>query len=822
MSDERNQTPDSRGPVSPEDKKRESDDHGQEEKKPSGSDGGDSSKDSAGGPKPDGDTGVKSPQAGSGFVDETEVVKKPKKQGLLKKMGNAVKDKAEGKVNDAKESVLQKIKNVVNKIRKAAQTAMAAFKAYTLMNLIQTMMKFMQMMMTMLQNIITGLLNAIMTIVTNIATVVGVSVAVAAVGLAGGAVVAAVFVGVCIFAFVTRDNGYKDDLQDCNTDISYMEVPDGIDPRAWTNSKLAFTFFRSYFLQSGDTEDEALIKCAAILGNWNHESGVDSTGVETVFDEKYGLGAMKRWLETGYIKSTWVTYTTSETCEDCSETCTTLPDGTEDCDEDCDTMHYTVRRYRHTLLEAVWEDGSPAAGIPSVEYEDGIGSGTILETVSGSGGCVPSYSMPADAGEKYGTGTGMLHGPNDFVADNFGDIYQSDYWADYPAINDIGIGLGQWTNGRNTALRDYAEAHSRAWHDLSCQLMYAVSEDSGAATIINWTEMYSGTVSHTTADGVTYGMDYVFQGEPLPEAPAIAKATDWFLANWEGVAGNAITDRVDSAFKWYRIIGEWTEGADFVAGTGISLWDISGSAASLASDRSQSSNITSCSKIKFAGNSTLAEAIVSYAWGPGKPYHNNGTQCWQHLFTTMLPNDPYFRSCDRTVACAVHWTGTDSAFPWGSTKDQLTYLLAKAEAYDLLMETGGGLTSDTSWWELIDIEWTGDVDAYVAQLEPGDILIRNDAIAAPINGGVSGDVGHIVMWVGNETIQRRWPGAAPSYCVVSGSINTNSPHVQGFTYSGSQSNQLQTYYVFRNRGKYCSESGRKDVALTCAGHSNES
>lgn len=817
MADEKQERPGSSSPEDEEKKRSE----GRDDAKQSASDG-DKPQEQDGRSKPDGDTGRNPVKSAPGSEDETDVAKKPKKQGLMKRLGNAVKDKAEEKVDDAKESVLQKIKNFINKVRKLVQTAVSAFKAYTLMNMIQTMMKLMQMMMTMLQNIVTGLINALMTIATNIATMVGVSVAVAAVGLVGGAVAAVVFVGVCIFAFVTRDNGYKDDLPDCNTDISYMEVPDGIDPRAWTNSKLVFTFFRSYFLQSGDTEDEALIKCSAILGNWNHESGVDSTGVETVMDEKYGLGAMKRWLETGYIKSTWVTYTTGETCEDCDETCTTLPDGTEDCDEDCTTRHYTVRRYRHTLLEAVWEDGSPAAGIPSVEYEDGIASGTILATVSGSGDCVPSYSMPAHAGEKYGTGTGTLHGPNDFVADSFEDIYQSDYWESYPAIADIGIGLGQWTNGRNTGLRDYATAHARAWHDLSCQLMYAVSADSGAGTIINWTEMYSGTVSHTTGDGTTYGMDYVFQGEPLPEAPAIAKATDWFLAHWEGVAGDAIADRVESAFKWYRIVNEWTEGADFIAGTGISLWDISGSAASLASDRSQSSNITSCSKIKFAGNSTLAEAIVSYAWGPGKDYHNNGTQCWQHLFTTMLPNDQYFRSCDRTVACAVHWTGTDSAFPWGSTKDQLTYLLAKGEAYDLLMETGGGLTSDTAWWEQVDIEWTGNIDAYVAQLEPGDILIRNDSIAAPVNGGVSGDVGHIVMWVGNETIQRRWPGASPSYCVVSGSINTNSPHVQGFTYSGSQSSQLQTYYVFRNRGKYCSESGRKDVALTCAGHSNES
>ena len=58
---------------------------------------------------------------------------------------------------------------------------------------------------------------------------------------------------------------------------------------------------------------------------------------------------------------------------------------------------------------------------------------------------------------------------------------------------------------------------------------------------------------------------------------------------------------------------------------------------------------------------------------------------------------------------------------------------------------------------------------------------------------------------------------------IAGSLNTRSPSVGQFVFGGFDPNSkgYESYYVFRNMGTYVSEAGRDDVALTCAGHSNE-
>lgn len=51
------------------------------------------------------------------------------------------------------------------------------------------------------------------------------------------------------------------------------------------------------------------------------------------------------------------------------------------------------------------------------------------------------------------------------------------YAAKYPAIKYVGIGLAQWTNGRNTLLVNYAESRGTNWYDFDTQIKFMLEGD---------------------------------------------------------------------------------------------------------------------------------------------------------------------------------------------------------------------------------------------------------------------------------------------------------------------------------------------------------
>ena len=111
--------------------------------------------------------------------------------------------------------------------------------------------------------------------------------------------------------------------------------------------------------------------------------------------------------------------------------------------------------------------------------------------------------------------------------------------------------------------------------------------------------------------------------------------------------------------------------------------------------------------------------------------------------------------------------------------------------------------------------WNGNASEYIAQLKPGDVLIRADDAA---------NVHHTLMYVGYETIQRRWPDAPSHLCCVSGSVPLTgctgySPHVGGFSTASSGSGAYQLYRVFRCMKTYSNNSEWTNA--TCASYSND-
>ena len=698
-----------------------------------------------------------------------------------------------GRSGGKKKSPVKRLAALGSKAIALAQAALHAAKTLFMMQFLAWLQALLSAIAAAIASAVSAVATVVMTIATTIATALGISVAVAAVGVAGLAVVAVIAVAAVVISVVINNTAVKDEARPCEeVNMEYMEVPDEIPPQAWTNAKLIYTFFKSYgeaaATVSGNPEaaytDEMI---AAILGNWYLESHIDTSAVETVIgEEQYAIGPKKLFLWKGGVDVTW----------DYHEETTYDADGNETGTEDV---------YDGTIID------------PFYEFSDTVGflgnpdDTTTIDDYADTHGYGVSKDNP------------VHHEPIMFEVKWFQDIYQAAYWDTYPAINYMGIGLGQWTNSRNTDLLDWADEKGRMWYDLDLQLMYCLTEN--AKTFFETWVGSHDISSYTTSAGETYVDGMLYDGTVMASAAEIASDTEKFFNDWEGIDNDTITTRIEYAMLWYNIITEWTEGVDYVLGTGSSLWSSLESASVLVEDVTQASSARSCNDLIFMGNSSLAEAMVSYAWAPDKDDHNDGTKCWRHLFSTLAPGDRFYRSCDRTVAIGVWWSGTDSNYPLGSTKEQLRYLVQKDAQYRAMLSSGtsAGMTDDTAWWMKVDVTYTGDIDAYLEQLHPGDVLIRNDLVSeVPENGSYTRtDVGHTLCYVGPETIQRRWPDADPSYCIVSGSLNSRSPSAGTFTYGGGGGSDYTTYYVFRNMKTYCADTSKTNVALTCAGHSND-
>ena len=375
---------------------------------------------------------------------------------------------------------------------------------------------------------------------------------------------------------------------------------------------------------------------AGVLGNWSHESGIDPTSVETIFDEKFTIGPRKQDAE--------------------------------------------------------------AKGFKIAQVD-------------------PAYS------------------------------------ARFPAIDLMGIGLGQWTNGRNALLTEYAQSIGKPWSTLETQLGFMISKDDPARVA-----QVKALIDNS-------------------EGGSVSASTSYFLTKWEGINDGTLGSRESAAGTWFAKMGGWEKNKSLAD----SILAQSGSAVTGANS---SSVAAAASKCKSHGgkvdNSTMVKAAISYAW----PYNddgkgNDGTDIYKYLHKEVLgESDNYFASCDRTVATAVRWSGTDDTYPAGGVSNQLEYLQGQ-----------GG-----SKWTKID--YNGDK----SKLQPGDILLRT-------TGGVS----HTVMYVGEDSVKEVWGEGnyEPQGEIVSGSLNDRAPTVGQF-YTGSTG--LDTDYVaYRNTTK---ESSSKFASVT--------
>ncbi len=315
-------------------------------------------------------------------------------------------------------------------------------------------------------------------------------------------------------------------------------------------------------------------------------------------------------------------------------------------------------------------------------------------------------------------------------------VFKPSYHSRFPKIKLCGIGLGQWTNERNTMLREYAEGLGSDWWDIGTQLGFMISKDSRAEMLRKWIEDNRGS--------------------------SIDTCTQTFMYKWEGIHNNTLGKRKDRAAS----IALKLKSMEIDEAYGNSVIQAAQVTAVEANEAGQALEMEDCEEVDpSVGNDTIADALVAYAYATeAEGRNNNGTSLYQYLHRKIWPGDGIFMSCDRGVATAVRWCGADDDFPRGPTGTQRDYLQASDK-----------------WKEVT--EFTGK-NADV--LQPGDILV-----AYP---GAGHSHGHIIGFVGNEAARKKYPDSDKD--LVSASYMSRSP---GLGYAQSTlSHDSRSYKAFRN------------------------
>lgn len=271
-----------------------------------------------------------------------------------------------------------------------------------------------------------------------------------------------------------------------------------------------------------------------------------------------------------------------------------------------------------------------------------------------------------------------------------------------------GLGLGQWTGGNGEKLIGASKSVNKNWYDLDFQLAYALATPSPTGIQDYWNKYKKESGS----------------------ASAMAMS---FTHDWEGNAGMAYAERQAAAEHWLSQMASWTEDSAFSA----SVISMSQNLGMVASDGAASSALQSCTKAQNYDNSSAAAAAISYAYETEEESKgNNGTKLWQTVFQNIFPGDANYMSCDRTVATALRWSGTDEEIPAGDCPALISYF------------------SSSDKWEKVGLSH----DLEEKDLKPGDIIIRSS---------------HVIMYVGNELVKQKYPNSNGN--MVSGSLGERSP-----------------------------------------------
>lgn len=282
-----------------------------------------------------------------------------------------------------------------------------------------------------------------------------------------------------------------------------------------------------------------------------------------------------------------------------------------------------------------------------------------------------------------------------------------------------GLGLVQWTGPNAYALLNAANTLGTDWYDMNFQMAYLVADCFFQPGFFsNWVvNQDEETDDHDTNVELARDAGY------------------YFVRHFEGNTRRD-DERRDSAEYWYNVIEFWddnmvdTEYVDTVTALAAEL-------GAIINFLEVENPYYRCTNGNIFDNSSLAAAAISFAHPRQDLSYNNGTPLYITVHDGLWANDYTYKACDRVVAAAVLWSGTDDDYP-RYTPTQLSYL------------------ESSDKWEKIGSSSTVSVN----DLLPGDVFCRN---------------GHTFIYTGKEMINAAYGGDCdPNSNSVSGSLGTRS------------------------------------------------
>lgn len=312
------------------------------------------------------------------------------------------------------------------------------------------------------------------------------------------------------------------------------------------------------------------------------------------------------------------------------------------------------------------------------------------------------------------------------------------------ATRQLGIGVGQWTNERNIALRKYADSKGAKWHDLDLQMSFLLDKDSGDGNYDTIKPMLSNSN----------------EGSDDP-----ADASYYFLIHYERPQDQSRNGpnaqlRAKNAESWYVKMGSWSKDSSFANSVLTMAQTTSRSADNKAAQKEMADCPGLAGGSSGGGNEDAAKAMATYSWeNQEKSVNNDGTELYKFLMGEIFPGDPYFQSCDRGVATAVRWSGTDDTIPPGPTDAQYAYFMGEGK---------------DKWEQIPDSEIKDE-----SNMKAGDVLVTKGN-------------GHIQMYLSKDVVEEVW-GSTP---------HLDNASMASASFSGpSRSPALQTWegYITDNR-----------------------
>lgn len=280
-----------------------------------------------------------------------------------------------------------------------------------------------------------------------------------------------------------------------------------------------------------------------------------------------------------------------------------------------------------------------------------------------------------------------------------------------------GIGMGQYTGGGAKTFLDAADAVSTPWYTIDFQLAYTLAKGAPASGPDFW-ERYK---------------------QQSGDAAAMAR---YFSQYWEGNVSNAWEKRQSSATSWYEQLGSWSADSTYAN----NVITMAGRLGATATDNNVAKKKSSCARTINADNSSIATAAVSYAYetqdeGRG----NDGTELYRRVHDAIWGSGDIYQSCDRGVATAVRWSGSDDTYPAGRTTEQLAYLLS-SEKWEKVGSSGSLTMQD---------------------LLPGDVFCLD---------------GHTFLYAGTEAVKAKYPDSngdsvSASYCERSPGVGVDASDI---------------------------------------------